>query len=302
MTVKRKAKQLNRKQFNIFLTVAKCGSFSKAEKDLFLSRQAIMKQIDHLQKESDLKLFERSPSGLVLTVQGRMLADGLAPLMERMDKLFEKCRSVAEKDKRLIIELPVHPSSLLTPIISRFNSVHPQITLRIERASSDGRLQRIHEGRIDLAQYAFHPHDDLEGLEFTPLIERPYYCLISPQHPLADHERIIPSQLEGNELYIYSFRVRKELVAFLQQIEPSLCFNAISGDEIQAIMNICYSGGIYITPAPFATRMDYVKAIPLDISLKQQIGILTRSTKSIADHLFLEYAHSFFQNEYDSTH
>jgi len=58
---------MNDKQLQSFITVAKLGSFSKAADELFLSKQALKKQIDSLERELCFTLFSRSAQGMTLT-------------------------------------------------------------------------------------------------------------------------------------------------------------------------------------------------------------------------------------------
>lgn len=53
-----------------FIKVAECGSFSKAAEDLFITPTAVMKQINALEKEISVTLFERTNHGLRLTKAG----------------------------------------------------------------------------------------------------------------------------------------------------------------------------------------------------------------------------------------
>ncbi len=53
-----------------FITVADCGSFSKAAQKLFISPTAVMKQMNTLEKHFDLKLFYRTATGINLTEGG----------------------------------------------------------------------------------------------------------------------------------------------------------------------------------------------------------------------------------------
>lgn len=45
-----------------FLTVADCGSFTKASEKLFISATAIMKQMNTLEAHLQLQLIQRSPN------------------------------------------------------------------------------------------------------------------------------------------------------------------------------------------------------------------------------------------------
>ena len=60
-------------QLDTFIAVAEAGSFSKKAKDLFISTQAVIKQINTLETELDMRLLDRSPKGITLTLEGQMI-------------------------------------------------------------------------------------------------------------------------------------------------------------------------------------------------------------------------------------
>ena len=59
--------------YKIFTEVAKCKSFSKASKNLYITQPAVSQAIMQLEKELDVRLFTRSSSGVRLTREGEML-------------------------------------------------------------------------------------------------------------------------------------------------------------------------------------------------------------------------------------
>lgn len=56
-----------------FIAVADCGSFTKAAEHLYISPTAVMKQMNTLEKHLDLKLMERTASGIRLTAAGAVI-------------------------------------------------------------------------------------------------------------------------------------------------------------------------------------------------------------------------------------
>lgn len=56
-----------------FIAVADCGSFTKAAEILYISPTAVMKQMNTLEKDLDLVLLERAPSGIRLTAAGSVI-------------------------------------------------------------------------------------------------------------------------------------------------------------------------------------------------------------------------------------
>ena len=58
-------------QLDTFVHAADAGSFSKAGEALFISPTAVMKQIDRLEEALEVRLFDRTPRGLMLTNAGK---------------------------------------------------------------------------------------------------------------------------------------------------------------------------------------------------------------------------------------
>lgn len=60
-------------QLETFITVAESGSFAKAADKLYISPTAVIKQINILESNLDIKLFNRTHRGLTLTAAGKSL-------------------------------------------------------------------------------------------------------------------------------------------------------------------------------------------------------------------------------------
>ena len=56
-----------------FIAVADCGALQKASQQLYISPTAIMKQMNALENHLELKLIERTPSGVQLTSAGEII-------------------------------------------------------------------------------------------------------------------------------------------------------------------------------------------------------------------------------------
>lgn len=60
-------------QLDTFLRVADAGSFNKAAEEAYITPTAVIKQINLLENSLDVKLFERTHRGLILTKAGKSL-------------------------------------------------------------------------------------------------------------------------------------------------------------------------------------------------------------------------------------
>ena len=57
----------------VFVCAADCGSFNKAAEKLYLSAPSVMKQVNALEKQLDMKLFHRTTQGLHLPPAGQVI-------------------------------------------------------------------------------------------------------------------------------------------------------------------------------------------------------------------------------------
>ena len=69
-----------------FITVADCGSFTKAAAQLYISPTAVMKQMNALEQHLQLQLIERTPAGVHLTPAGNVIYRDAKFLMDYSKK------------------------------------------------------------------------------------------------------------------------------------------------------------------------------------------------------------------------
>jgi len=120
-------------KLKIFHTVAEASSFTKASTVLNLSQSAISRQIQSLEYELKIKLFERHARGLVLTDNGKYL-------FQTAHEVIAKLKDVEatfgdEKDKlkgKLTVTTVVSfGTTWLTPRIKEFMDLHPEIEVEL---------------------------------------------------------------------------------------------------------------------------------------------------------------------------
>lgn len=85
-----------------FLTVAAEGSFSRAGKKLLLSSVSVMRQIEALEREVGVRLFDRTPRGVTLTPAGTTLAEDAKRISALASEAVDRAREAASAGKRTI--------------------------------------------------------------------------------------------------------------------------------------------------------------------------------------------------------
>ena len=127
-------------KLKIFHTVAEAGSFTNASSLLNLSQSAISRQIQALENDLKVQLFERHARGLVLTENGEYLFKSAHEVISRLKDVESNLSG--EKDKlhgKLAVTTVVSfGTTWLTPRIKEFMDLHPGI--RVELIFDDKEL------------------------------------------------------------------------------------------------------------------------------------------------------------------
>ena len=120
-------------KLKIFHTVAEAGSFTKASTILNLSQSAISRQIQSLENELKIHLFERHARGLVLTNNGEYLFKTAHEVISKLKDVETTLGD--EKDKlngKLVVTTVVSfGTTWLTPRIKEFMDLHPEMEIEL---------------------------------------------------------------------------------------------------------------------------------------------------------------------------
>jgi DNA-binding transcriptional LysR family regulator len=142
-------------QARAFLVTAEEGSFSAAARALGMTQPTLSRQVDALEAELGLVLFERTGRGLVTTPSGLQLLDhvrGMAEAASRMS-LSASGHSQAIEGPICITASEVYSAFLLPPIIKKLRALHPGIQVEIIASNSPTDLLR-READIAIRNFA----------------------------------------------------------------------------------------------------------------------------------------------------
>lgn len=121
-----------------FLAVVERGSISGAATLLRVNHSTVLRRLGALEAALGQRLFDRLPTGYVLTPQGHALAEGLEGVQERIESAQ---RGVQGGDERLHGPLRLTTTDtllqgLLLPVLAAFRARHPQVQLELSIANN----------------------------------------------------------------------------------------------------------------------------------------------------------------------
>jgi DNA-binding transcriptional LysR family regulator len=178
------------KQLRAFHQVVRCGSISKAAEKLFLSQPSVSLQIQALERELAVVLFERRGPHLKLTPEGDVLYHLAEPLVDGIDKLQENFTAHFGKLESGELNIGAGESTILYILpepVRRFVEAYPKVQLRMHNVTGRDGLKMLKTDEIDFAVGSML--DVPEDIEYRPVVTFDPMLITPIDHPLADKAR-----------------------------------------------------------------------------------------------------------------
>lgn len=183
-------------KFRTFLTAARCGSFSQAAEELYLTTSTVSKHIAALEAELGTELFRRTPRQAVLTDSGRDCLEPARRMVEEYDALMEKTRGSAR------LEVLCIPNQyLLMPCMEGFHRACPSVSVELRECHGLAILRAMENGEAELAFVGslYCRGDSFEQYLFS--MTR-LGAVLPAEHPLAKRETVSLRELRGEKFFL----------------------------------------------------------------------------------------------------
>ena len=282
-------RRLNDSQLRSFLTVADCGSFSKAEERSYMSKQALIKQLDTLESELGFRLFSRGKRGVSLTPAGEEFYQGAKKILSLYESVTEKCRELAEHRRIIRIANPPHTRLMLADAISEYAKRYPEVHQEVVFCNGAQAIEEILSGNLDVGEHVLTEEIRRSELGYTKVSSMRYFCVMAESHPLAARPELRPEELAGYTVGVMRENQR-EIIAMLRQHCPDIDIRGQSSGEVHmaAIYNICLNGGVYITKDYYASSLQPLRAVPLAADFTRERVLIYRKNPGEEVHRFIE--------------
>lgn len=173
-----------------FLAVADELHFGRAATRLGIKQPPLSRQIQNLEAELGVTLFERTNRRVELTAYGRFLRDGAEKLIEQADRLRNSIgliRSGTAGRVRIgYVGSAMH--SILPALLRDLRRSHPQIYPEFSEMDGDAQVQAMLSGEIDVG--FLRPPIRASELSMHIVLEEPFALVLPADHRLARAKRI----------------------------------------------------------------------------------------------------------------
>jgi DNA-binding transcriptional LysR family regulator len=140
------------KQIKYFQSVVRCGSFTEAAEQNFISQSAISQQIQALEKELGVTLLERKKRKFALTPAGEYFYKKSLVLTADFEKLCRETVHIAQKDETAlrIGYLKCYSGLEFQQAVSDFSTKYPDVSISIINGNHEDLYDALRLGSVDL--------------------------------------------------------------------------------------------------------------------------------------------------------
>jgi DNA-binding transcriptional LysR family regulator len=174
------------KPLRAFCQTVRLGSVSRAAEALFVSQPAITLQLQALERELGVTLFERSGRRLAPSREGQLLYEMAQPLVAGLDGLDASFREKVSGLEAGELNVAANSSTilyLLPKIVEHFRQQHPEVKLTLHNAASADGTDLLRSDAVDLAVGSVL--DVPADLSYAPVYRFEPMLITPPDHPLA---------------------------------------------------------------------------------------------------------------------
>ena len=187
-------------QLKTFLTVCEYGSFTRAAAKLYITPSAVLQQVNALEKRLDVRLVERTRTGVTLTAAGQYLKTAGTDWVRQGDRINEELSLLAHQDTTLTIGTSVlEKCRLLYELWMLYSEENPQVKVNMVPIMSDA----VFPKEIDLIESINSRIPWMNEWNFLKICKVSFGFAVGGHHRLARQKSVSLDQLKGESVICF---------------------------------------------------------------------------------------------------
>ncbi|HEX9826924.1 MAG TPA: LysR substrate-binding domain-containing protein [Flavobacteriaceae bacterium] len=245
-------------QLHYVLAIAEHKNFTKAAEKCFVTQPTLSTQIQKLEDELNILIFDRSKKPIELTDIGRKIvfqAKNIVNESDRMQDIVDQQKGFIGGEFKIGI-IPTVMPTLLPMFLKAFIKKYPKVKLKIEELTTEDIITKIKVGHLDAAIVST-PLEN-ENIKERVLFYEPFVAYIPDNHRLSAKKKIDVSDLEIDDMLLledgHCFRdgVINLCKAFKKQTDDSFQLESGSIETLVKLSN----EGLGMTLLPYLHTLD----------------------------------------------
>ena len=189
-------------QLQYVLAVAEHQNFTLAAQKSFVTQPTLSMQIQKLEDELDIQIFDRSKKPIQLTEIGKKIVDQARNVVNesgRMQDIVDQQKGFIGGEFKLGI-IPTIMPTLLPMFLKTFIKKYPKVNLKIEELTTESIVQKLNEGHLDAAIAATPLGYD--QIKERVLYYEPFVGYTTEDHRLFDKKELTTQDLDIDDILL----------------------------------------------------------------------------------------------------
>ncbi|SPL70098.1 LysR family transcriptional regulator [Acinetobacter stercoris] len=272
-----------------FVAVVEEQSFTKAAEKLFIAQPPLSRQIQNLENELGIQLFERGSRPLQTTVAGQFFYQHAVKLLSNAEEIKSMTKRVGTTDR--VIRMGFVASllyGLLPRITYLYRQQQPQLKVELVEMSTKDQIQALKEGKIDVGFGRLRISDP--AVRRVLLREERLMVAVHSSHPFSTQkEGVYLSDIVEENMFFYpstskpNFSTQMMNIFSEHGLDPQ---HTKEVREIQLALGLVAAGeGICVVPDSAHTiQFPHLNYVPLlDEDAVSPIFLATRNMEESED-------------------
>jgi LysR family hydrogen peroxide-inducible transcriptional activator len=238
-------------QLKYTLSVAEHGNFTTASEKCFVTQPTLSMQVQKLEEELGVTIFNRSTKPLKVTEVGEKVLNQARKIIEessRMDDIISEEKGVIGGTLKVGI-IPTVTSTLLPLFLNIFTKKHKNVKLKIEEFNTETLIDKLVDGSVDCA-IAATPLNNDKILE-RPLFYEPFVAYVPSHHSLSGNKYLeIDDLSNGNLLILQDGHCFRNQVLNLCSLEDLNKEYELRSGSFETLINLS-NNGPWMTIIPY---------------------------------------------------
>lgn len=282
-----------------FATVVEAGTLLEAAKQRHLTQPTVTRQLQQLEKNYQMELFDRVGKKLLLNRAGEHVYQFAKRLMVLEQKLQDELGALGDPAVGTVhLGAGITPSLYLLPqVLSTYQRQYPNVQFQVRSGSSAETQEALLDREIDIGIVTtFNRHESLTG---SPLYSDDLLLVVAPTHELTKRSNLRPQDLQKLPFVLMpkSSGLRRIVDAMAQEHHIDL-YTAMETDSLESINRLVQVGlGVSVLPRSAvqnelkagrlaAIRIESIRPASRTITLVRRTdGSLPACTNQFADFL-----------------
>lgn len=255
------------RQIRYFMAIAETGSVSGAARQLSISQSTITEAVQELEHDLGVKLVERSPHGMTLTLKGYQFlrhAEKILAEVSNARRALDETGAPTEGRLQLGVT-PLVAGYILADLLARFRRAFPFLEVSVVEDTRDYLEHLLIGGELDIAVMVLPPRLRLLSLE-AEIVEASRYQLWLPLgHRLTQAAQVSLEELGQEPQILLSIDEIDEAPKYAWQqlgLRPPIAFRTRSVEAVRSL--VATGAGVAVLPdltyRPWSLEGDKIEA------------------------------------------